>query len=98
MVKVIPSSRQTNVQTRVGDASRTLKRYYVAERQLMRVLAGWFIKTSPWEVKFQLAADMWQTAQSADVLRTRVLELRYPRRDVDKKHDPEVLAFVLELT
>ncbi|HVO43162.1 MAG TPA: hypothetical protein VMT34_11080 [Aggregatilineales bacterium] len=97
MVRVIPPSRKTNSHTRVNDASRTLKRFYVAERQLIRLLAGWFIKTSPWEVKFQLAEDMWQTAQNADALRTRVLELRYPRRDVDKKYDPDVIAFTGEL-
>jgi hypothetical protein len=97
MTKVIPPSRKTNRYTRVNDASRTLKRFYVAERQLMRILAGWFIKTSPWEIKYRLAADMWQTTQSADALRARVLELRYPRRDVDKKYDPEVMAFTGEL-
>src|SRR4051794_5900348 len=97
MVKVIPSSRDTANHTRVNDASRILKRFYVAERQLMRILAGWFVKTSPWELKFQLAEHMWQHSRSADMLRSRVLEMRYPRRDVDKKYDPDVLAFTAEL-
>lgn len=97
MPRVIPKSRSTPEQTRVNDASRLLKRFYVAEKQLMRVLGAWFISTGRWEVKFQLAQDMWQASRHADLLRTRVLELRYPRRDVDKKHDMDVLNFVNEL-
>lgn len=97
MVKVIPASRATPEHTRVNDASRVLKRFYVAERQIMRALAGWFIKTRPVELKFQIAGDLWQTSRNADALRTRVLELRYPRRDVDKKYDAEVMAFTSEL-
>lgn len=97
MVKVIPASRATPEHTRVNDASRVLKRFYVAERQIMRALAGWFIKTSPVEIKFQIAGDLWQTSRNADALRTRVLELRYPRRDVDKKYNADVMAFMSEL-
>jgi uncharacterized ferritin-like protein (DUF455 family) len=97
MPKVIPTSRSTAEHTRVNDASRILKRFYVAERQLMRILAGWFIKTSPVEIKFTLAQHMWQVTQHADVLRTRVLELRYPRRDVDKKYDADMMAFTGEI-
>ncbi len=97
MPKVIPASRSTEQHTRVNDASRVLKRFYVAERQLMRYLGGWFIQTSQWDLKFQLATDQWQAVEHADALRTRVLELRYPRRDVDKKYDPDVLAFMAEV-
>src|SRR5262245_24984570 len=97
MVKVIPASRQTKSHTRVNDASRILKRFYVTERQLMRTLAVWFIETSQWDLKPIVAEDTWQTSRHADVLRTRVLELRYPRRDVDKKYDPDVMAFMAEV-
>ncbi len=96
MVKVLPSSRTTHSEARVDQASTYLKRCYVAERQLMRLLAAWFVDTSQWEIKSQLAQDMWEAAQHADALRTRILELRYPRRDVDKKYDPEVLALLAE--
>ncbi|MCC6802813.1 MAG: DUF455 family protein, partial [Anaerolineae bacterium] len=97
MPKVIRASRETAQHTRVNDASSLLKRCYVAERQLMRITAGWFIKTSQWDLKFQLAVDQWQAGQHADVLRTRVLELRYPRRDVDKKYDPDVMGLMAEI-
>jgi uncharacterized protein DUF455 len=96
MVKVLPSSRSTHSQARVENASRYLKRCYVAERQLMRTIAAWFVDTSQWDIKRQLANDMWEASRHADALRTRVLQLRYPRRDVDKKYDPNVLAFMAE--
>jgi uncharacterized ferritin-like protein (DUF455 family) len=96
MVKVLPSSRHTHEHARVDQASRYLKRCYVAERQLMRTLAAWFVDTSQWDFKRQLAWDMWETSRHADVLRTRILELRYPRRDVDKKYDADVLGWAAE--
>ena len=96
MVKVLPSSRSVHEKTGVDQASHYLKRCYVAERELMRTLAAWFVDTSQWDFKRQLAADMWQTSRHADMLRTRILELRYPRRDVDKKYDPDVLAWTAE--
>jgi pimeloyl-ACP methyl ester carboxylesterase len=97
MAKVMPPSRTTNAHARVEDSSKILKRFYVAERQLMRTLAGWFVGTSQWDLKRQLAQDLWQTVQHADALRARILELRYPRRDVDRKYDPQVLAYMAEL-
>lgn len=93
MPKAIPASRSTAQHTRVNDASRVLKRFYVLERQLMRALAGWFIRTRSVELKFFLAGEQWLCSQHADSLRTRVLELRYPRRDVDKKWDADILGF-----
>jgi hypothetical protein len=98
MAKVLPSSRTTAGHTRVDNASQILKRFYVAERTLMRTLAAWFVGTSQWDLKRQLGADTWQTGQHANHLRTRVLELRYPRRDVDRKYDPDLLAFMAELS
>jgi ferritin-like metal-binding protein YciE len=97
MAKILPPSRKTHAHTRVENASHLLKRCYVAERQLMRTLAAWFVGTSQWDLKRQLAQDMWQTARHADALRSRVLELRYPRRDVDKKYDLGILGFMAEL-
>jgi hypothetical protein len=97
MPKAMPASRSTAQHTRVNEASRILKRFYVVERQLMRALAGWFCKTSNVELKFFLAGEQWLSSQHADSLRTRVLELRYPRRDVDKKWDQDVIAFTQEL-
>lgn len=96
MVKVLPSSRQTHEQAWVDHASNYLKRCYVIERQLMRTLAAWFVETSQWDFKRQLANDMWETSRHADALRTRILELRYPRRDVDKKYDSGIMDLMSE--
>ncbi len=96
MAKVLPASRKAHEQARVENASRYLKRCYVAERQLMRTLAAWFVDTAQWDFKRQLSHDMWEASRHADALRTRVLELRYPRRDVDKKYDPEVIDLLRE--
>jgi len=95
--KVIRSSRATPQHTRVGDASSILKRFYIFERQLMRALAGWYIQTPGVELKFFLGGEQWLSSQHADSLRARVLELRYPRRDVDKKWDQDLLVFMDEL-
>ncbi len=91
MPKAIPSARSMQEHTRVNDASGVLKRFYILERQLMRAFAGWFIRTAHVELKFFLAGQQWLSSQNADSLRTRVLELRYPRRDVDKKWDPDLI-------
>ncbi len=96
MVKVLPASRDERADVRVENASRYLKHCYVVERQLMRTLAAKFVDTSQWDFKRQLAQDMWETSRHADALRTRILELRYPRRDVDKKYIPEMLELVAE--
>src|SRR4051812_29563347 len=96
MVKVLPPSRTTHQQARVDQASAYLKRCYVVERQLMRTLAAWFVDTAQWDFKRQLATDMWETSRHADMLRTRVLELRYPRRDVDKKYDADIVLWTAE--
>lgn len=97
MPKAIPATRRTAQFTRVNDASAILKRFYIVERQMMRAFAGWMINTSNVELKFFLAGELWLCSQHADSLRTRVLELRYPRRDVDKKWDAEVIAFTEEV-
>lgn len=97
MAKIMPPTRHTHQQARVDKSSQVLKRFYVAERQLMRTLAAWFVDTSQWDLKRLLGQTMWETSRHADVLRSRVLELRYPRRDVDKKYDATILAFMAEV-
>jgi hypothetical protein len=97
MARVLPASRGAHQYARVENASQFLKRFYVAERQLMRTLAAWFVDTSQWDFKRQLARDMWEASRHADGLRSRVLELRYPRRDVDRKWDANDVAFIAEL-
>ena len=74
-----------------------LKRLYLIEREQMRVLGAKHISIESWVAKNQLPRHWWVASRHADTLRERVLELRYPRRDVDKDHDAKLAAFLNEL-
>jgi len=78
----------------VEDASAVLKRLYYTEREVMRTLAGYLVSVSDWELKKKLPYHIWQDSLRADALRTRVLEMRYPRRDVDQEHDPLLQTYL----
>ncbi len=74
-----------------------LKRLYLIEREQMRTLGAKHIAIENWVAKNQLPRHWWVASRHADALRERVLELRYPRRDVDKDHDASLTAFLNEL-
>jgi uncharacterized ferritin-like protein (DUF455 family) len=82
----------------VEDSGRLLKRLYLVEREMMRAIGAWHISVADWELKAALPHDWWQDSLHADSLRNRVLELRYPKRDVDSDHDPALIAFLESLT
>ncbi len=75
-----------------------LKRLYLIEREQMRALAAKHISIESWPAKNGLPRHWWLASLHADALRERVLELRYPRRDVDKDHDRGLTALLAELT
>ena len=81
-------------QRSVDDAARLLKRLYLAERETMRALGGRQMAVANWELKAATPRHMWHDSMHADALRNRVLELRYPRRDVEVGHDPDLVAFL----
>ena len=81
----------------VDRSAALLKRLYLAERELMRVLGAKHIAIENWVAKNQLPRHWWVASRHADALRERVLELRYPRRDVDRDHDADLAAFLNEL-
>ncbi|MGC4190489.1 MAG: DUF455 family protein [Thermomicrobiales bacterium] len=81
----------------VERSSARLKRLYLVERELMRTLGGKHIAIESWVAKNQMPRHWWVASRHADDLRNRVLELRYPRRDVDKDHDPALAQFLAEL-
>lgn len=82
----------------VDQSALLLKRLYLVERELMRALGAWHIAIATWSLKTSIPRDWWQDSLHADALRSRVLELRYPRRDVERDHDPDLVAFLSELT
>ncbi|MCR8643068.1 toxic anion resistance protein [Paenibacillus sp. N1-5-1-14] len=81
----------------VDEASDMLKKMYLVERETMRTLAGYLVSASNWELKKSIPRLLWQDAQRADMLRTRVLEMRYPRRDVDQKHYAPLQSYLQTL-
>jgi uncharacterized ferritin-like protein (DUF455 family)/bacterioferritin (cytochrome b1) len=82
----------------VDDAARLIKRLYLIEREVMRALGGWHLSISNWELKALVPRQWWQDSLHADALRERVLELRYPKRDVDTGHDPRLVEFLEQVT
>ncbi|WP_308637439.1 DUF455 family protein [Paenibacillus silvisoli] len=74
----------------VEEASSLLKRFYFVEKQVMRTLGGALIKVANWELNKDLPYHLWQDSLRADALRTRIMELRYPRRDVEANHDSKL--------
>ena len=82
----------------VDRSALLLKRLYLVERELMRSLGAWHIAIATWSLKTSIPRHWWQDSLHADALRSRVLELRYPRRDVDRDHDAELVGFLADLT
>jgi hypothetical protein len=78
----------------VDEAANLLKRLYFIEREVMRTLGGYLVSVYNWELKIALPRHFWQDSLRADALRSRVLELRYPRRDVDQDHDSQLGHFL----
>ncbi len=92
------------------DVARILKRFHFCERALIVAQAGWIAGIAPFEVKIALPRHFWEDALTADALRNRVFELRYPSRLLEPGEDapvislfdeaiqaPGALAFVLAL-
>lgn len=92
------------------DAASILKRFFFLERALIISQSGWLPSIAQFGVKTTLPRFTWQDAMTADALRDRVFELRYPSRMMEVGadaplvelyeetiHAPNVLAFVLTL-
>jgi uncharacterized ferritin-like protein (DUF455 family) len=88
----------TQPQRSVDDSARLLKRLYLVEREMMRALGAKQIAVANWELKSAMPQHLWHDSMHANALRERVLELRYPRRDVEVDHDPDLAAFLDYLT
>lgn len=83
----------------LGENARLLQRYEVLERACLRVSAGWAMATSAWEVKVTLGRPMWQDAQRADRVRTRLKELRSgPLADDNQVGLAEVVDYAARAT
>lgn len=79
----------------VEQASALQRRLYRTVRETMRAMAGRLCGVGHWEAKKMLARHVWLDAEHADALRQRVLELRYPRVDVDLAVDRALLEVLV---
>src|SRR6202050_4499966 len=91
------------------DPAQLLKRFFFCERSLLVSEAAWIPAIAPLEIKTSLARYIWQSAETANSLRERVFELRFPSRILEEegtdhdlielfnavKNSPSVPAFLL---
>jgi uncharacterized ferritin-like protein (DUF455 family) len=81
----------------VEQASGLQRRFYRTIRETMRAMAGRISGVASWEAKKLLARHIWLDAEHAEALRRRVLELRFPRVDVDLAVDKALLEVLRKL-
>jgi Protein of unknown function (DUF455) len=93
------------------DTAQFLKRFFFCERALLVSEAAWIPAVAPLEIKTGLARFVWQSAETADALRNRIFELRFPSRLLEEegrdqalgelfggvKNSPSVPAFLLSV-
>lgn len=78
------------------DTAVILKRFFFCEQSLIVTQAGWLAAIAPLTVKTTLPHLMWQDAMTADAMRTRVFELRYPNRLMEIGEEGPLLRLVDE--
>src|ERR1043165_7366992 len=81
----------------VEQASGLQRRFYRTIRETMRAMAGRISGVASWEAKKLLARHIWLDAEHANAIRQRVLELRFPRVDVDLDTDKALIAMLAKL-
>jgi uncharacterized ferritin-like protein (DUF455 family) len=93
------------------DTAQILKRFFFCERSLLISQAAWIPALAPLDVKTGLARFIWQNAETAEALRNRVFELRFPSRLLEEegtdyalielfgavKNSPSIPAFLLSV-
>jgi hypothetical protein len=80
----------------VEESAGLLRHYRYAAERMMRVLGGWIALTPELSAKLLLGRQVWDSAQHADVLGRRLLELRSPAQ-VSEPSGPGFVAFMDEL-
>lgn len=73
------------------DTATVLRRYWHLERALILSSGGWIPAVSRLETKVALAEAAWQMSLTANELRERVFELRYPERSLEREPDQSLI-------
>jgi hypothetical protein len=93
------------------DTAQLLKRFFFCERSVLVSAATWIPVIAPLDVKIGLGRFIWQSAETAHALRSRVFELRFPSRLLEEqgadhtlievfravRDSPSVPAFLLSI-
>jgi len=74
------------------DTAQILKRFYFCERSLVISCSAWLPAVQSLEVKTMLPYFSWQNAKTANDLRERVFELRFPSRLLEEQGADRPLA------
>jgi hypothetical protein len=80
------------------DTAQTLSRLFYREEAIVLACGGFIRHTAPLEAKAELGRTAWESALTADALRERVFELRYPARFLDEQAEEIVVAGACDLT
>lgn len=78
------------------DTAVILKRFFFCEQSLIVTQAGWLAAIGPLQVKTTLPRMMWEDAMSADAMRNRVFELRYPSRLMEMGDEEPLIQLIDE--
>jgi hypothetical protein len=78
------------------DTAVILKRFFFVEESLVRSQAGWIPATAPLMLKLTFARLLWEDSQTAEAMRQRVFELRYPNRLMSKEGEEPLIQLVDE--
>ena len=78
----------------VAESASILKRFYLIQRELVLMQAGWMPGTDHWQSKLLLPEFLWQDALVAEEFRRRVLELRFPRREIIVGDDAPIIQLL----
>jgi len=85
----LPPTRELRIRF---DTAQELTHLFYREQAVVLACGGWTPRVAPLEHKAGLARTAWESALTADALRERVFELRYPVRFLDEQ--AEELAIV----
>ena len=97
MESVVLKTDSSRAQLMRYDTAVILKRFHFCERELAIAEAGWIAGTAPLLLKTLYAQMMWEDAQAADAMRTRVFELRYPSRLMELDDAEPLIALLGEM-
>ncbi|HSZ27001.1 MAG TPA: hypothetical protein VK768_02340, partial [Chthoniobacterales bacterium] len=77
------------------DTAQILKRFFFCERSLIVGASAWIPHLYDLEVKMAVPYFCWQNAETANDLRERIFELRFPSKMIEHEGADRPLAALL---